>query len=105
MGLSEATIYFNFEQAKRQANELDALANRLSKMATSDLDGAMQTVSANWKGSNASAYLSKGNKLENEMVSTANSLHKVASDIRTIAQNIYNAEMRALAIAQERTYK
>ena len=104
MALSKAEIYFNFEKAKKQATELENVANRISRLASSDLNRTMQTISVNWKGDNASAYLKKGNKLEQEILDTAKALRRTASDIRQIAKNMYDAEMRALEIAQRRTY-
>lgn len=105
MALSEATIRFNFKKALQQAEQLDQIANNLSKLSTGDLNGTLQVVSANWKGQNASAYLEKGGKLQGNIKTSAKELHNVAADIRTIARRVYNAEMRALAIAQARKYK
>lgn len=102
---SEATIRFNFQKALRQADQLDTIANNLSKLSSGDLNGTLQMVSANWKGQNASAYLAKGGKLQGNISTTAKELHSIASDIRTIAQRVYRAEMAALAIAQARKYK
>ena len=104
MALDEGTIAFNFERAKQQANELDEIANNLSKLATSDFAGTMQNVSVNWKGENARKYLGKGERLQSDMRSTASSLRSVASEIRTVARRIYDAEMYALALAREREY-
>lgn len=105
MALSRSTINFNFKKARQQADQLDDIARRLTRMSASEYAGAMQNISANWKGENASAYLAKGAKLQGDMEDTAKSLHNVASDIRTIAKRIYDAEMAALAIAEARAYK
>lgn len=102
---SEATIRFNFKKALAQADQLDAIANNLSKLSSNDLNGTLQMVSANWKGQNASAYLNKGGKLQGNINETSKDLHSIASDIRVIAKRVYRAEMAALAIAQKRTYK
>lgn len=104
MALTKAAIMFNFRRALQQADELDEIANSLSRMSKSDFEGTMQNISANWKGENARQYLAKGDCLQENMNSTANSLHGIASDIRSVARRIYNAEMRALAIAEARNY-
>ncbi|MBQ9991569.1 MAG: hypothetical protein IJP31_11635 [Lachnospiraceae bacterium] len=104
MALSESTIIFNFQKAKRQADELDQIASNISKMASSEFGETMQNIARNWKGEKANAYLAKGSILQEDMKSTAGFLHKIAAEIREIAQRIYEAEMRALAIAQERNY-
>lgn len=98
------SIEFDFRQAKEQAKQLDAIADSLGSLAKDKLSGSMQTLSQNWKGENASAYLSKGSTLQSNISSSSSELHQIASDIRTIAQNIYNAEMAALEIAEQRTY-
>lgn len=98
------SIQFDLEQAKRQAAELDNIANSLSSLAKDQLAGSLQTLSQNWKGVNANSYISKGNKLQGNINSSSSQLHAIASDIRTIAQNIYNAEMAALQVAEERDY-
>lgn len=104
MALSEGTITFNYNRAMQQANELDEIANSLSNLTTSDFEGTLQNISVNWKGENARQYLEKGECLQTDMCSTVCSLHSVASEIRTVAKRIYDAEMYALAIAREREY-
>ena len=104
MALTKATIMFNFRRALQQADELDEIANSLSRLAKSDFESTMQNISINWKGENARGYLAKGEKLQGNMCFSANSLHSIASDIRNVARRIYNAEMKALAIAEARNY-
>ena len=104
MALTRAAIMFNFRKALQQADELDDIANSLSRMAKSEFEGTMQNISINWKGENARKYLAKGDRLQGDMYSTANSLHSIASDIRKVARKIYNAEIKALAIAEARNY-
>lgn len=98
------SIEFDFKQACSQADKLDSIADSLGSLAKDKLGGSMQTLSQNWKGENADAYLSKGNTLQSNISTSASDLHGIASDIRTIARNIYNAEMAALEIAEQRTY-
>lgn len=101
--LDRATIIMNFQQAKAQADRLDGIANNITKLSDSELESIMNSLNANWKGDNATAYLGKGEKLQKYMDDTANSLHSIAEEIRNIAQRIYNAEMANLAIAESRT--
>ncbi len=104
MALSRSTIHFNFQKARQQADRLDEIAQQLTRLTTTEYANAMQNVAANWKGENASAYLSKGSRLQGDMEDTAKSLHHVASEIRAVAKRIYDAEMAALAIAEARKY-
>lgn len=97
-------IEFNFRTALGQADKLDNIANNLSRLSGAKFGGTLQNLSSNWKGENASLYLEKGSRLQEKMNGTAEELHSVASDIRTIARRLYDAEMAALALASDRTY-
>lgn len=101
---SRSKIQFDFNQAKRQARKIDDIADDLSNLSQKKLESALQTLSVHWKGVNASAYLDKGDRLQDEINKTAKELRSIASDIRTIAQRIYNAEMEVLRIAEAREY-
>jgi WXG100 family type VII secretion target len=101
---SRYSIEMDLKQAKKQANKLDDIANNISDLSNRKFENTLQNLSSSWKGGNASAYLNKGTKLQGQMNSTASELHSIASDIRRIAQRIYDAEMAALEIAENRTY-
>lgn len=97
-------IELNFQQAKQQAAKLENLAARLENLAKSDLDGTLQQLSEAWKGESASAYMQKGQRLEEKIVQTAKELKKTAQTIRSTAKRTYNAEMRARELARQREY-
>ncbi|MCR5795638.1 MAG: hypothetical protein K6G61_09900 [Solobacterium sp.] len=97
-------IELKYSNSISQANKLDQIAASLARVASSDLGTAIQTVNANWKGENASAYLVKVNNVQVDITKTANDLRKAAAAIRTIARNVYNAEMTAYNIAVSRKY-
>ena len=97
-------IEFDFRKANDQAKKLDDIADRLKKLSATDFENTLQTLSANWKGANASTYLAKGSRLQDEMNATVRELGQVAADIRTIAKRIYDAEMEAIRIAESREY-
>lgn len=98
------SIEFDFKQALSQAERIEQIADSLSKLSGNKFEGTMQNLSLNWKGDNANRYLAKGERLQGKMKVTADDLRSIASDIRRIARNIYNAEMAALAIATQREY-
>ncbi|WP_455713936.1 WXG100 family type VII secretion target [Anaerosporobacter sp.] len=100
--MSEASIMFDFQVAKRQADEIDAIADQLSNLSNKKFENTMQTLSNNWKGTSAESYLSKCTKLQGTMGTTASNMRTVASNIRSVAQKIYDAEMENLRLAQER---
>lgn len=98
------SIEFNFKKACDQAKSLDNIANNLVWMVRDKLRDNMQILSQNWQGENAIAYRCKGEQLQDDISKSVKELHDIATDIRTIAKNIYDAEMRALRIAEERKY-
>lgn len=99
---SRYQIQMDFNKAGQKAGELDDIANRLSKIAETDLPNVLNGLGSDWKGDNADAYIQKGVGLGENMKETVKNLRNTAATIRTIAENIYNAEMEALRIAEER---
>lgn len=100
---SEYQIKFDFENAKAQAARLEELAAWLSAEVAGAMDDNAQQLHAAWTGENATIYLRKQDELKEEIDCTANTLRAIASDIKSIARQIYNAEMAALAIARDRS--
>lgn len=98
------SIEFNLRQALQQAEKLENISDELRILSKDKLGGSLQTLSQNWKGVNATSYIKKGNTLQTNINSSSSQLREIASTIRTIAWNIYNAEMEALRIAEEREY-
>ena len=99
---SRYQIQMNFSQAERKAAELDGIAGDLSRLSRTDLQNTLNSLGNNWKGENAGLYIGKGFQLIENMEKTAASLRQTAETIRSVARNIYNAEMEALRIAEER---
>ena len=102
---SKAAIEFDFRQAMNRANELEQVASEMKRMANNDMQSSLQQLSAAWKGEAASAYLTKGGRLKNKVIKSADDLNKTASTIRNVAKRVYEAEMRVYYIAMERAYK
>ena len=98
------SIEMDFKNAMSQADKVDGIANRLARLSNNQFQSTLQNVNVGWKGDNANLYLQKGAKLKTKMNASAEDLHDVASDIRSAARRIYNAEMMALSIATGRTY-
>lgn len=95
-------ISMDFEQAKRKADELDRIADELGRLSGTEFADTLYNLGNNWKGDNAQAYIRKGLSLKEKMEQTAGELRASASTIRAVAKNIYDAEMEALRIAEER---
>lgn len=98
------TIEMEFQNARRQADELEQISKSLSMLADSSFQSCLAGIAAAWKGENAGAFCKKGNLVGNNVKNTAQDLKHVAETIREIAQNTYNAEKQNYEIAQARTY-
>ncbi len=101
---TEYQIHLDYNQAMRQADKLDELAAELEQVGGTKLGEALGQVRANWSGENADAFLRKANVLTTQNGKNVKKLRSIASTIRTVATNTYNADLRALRIAQERGY-
>lgn len=99
---SSREIHFDFQNAMDQAKRLDSLADSIDRRAAGKLEDAAQIVHTAWKGDSAARYIRKVQELHGQVRQTARELRDVAEDIRRIARRVYEAEMRALAIAQRR---
>ena len=99
---TSSEIYFDFTNARRQADRLDSLADKLSRQTVKGMEQTTQSASQAWTGDNGSKYVQKGADLKNQINETVTELRSVAADIRSAAQRVYNAEMEALRIAQQR---
>lgn len=97
-------IEFNFRQALGQADRIDEAAERLSRLSGREFRMSLDNLSANWRGDAASMYMTKGNRLQEQMDGTAKELHAAAAGIRTLARRMYNAEINAWRIAASRNY-
>lgn len=102
---AESEIRFNFTQALRRAEELEEIAERMGRLAHTELQGSFQNLSSAWKGEAAAAYLKKGSQLEEKILNSAKDLKSTASVIRNVAKRIYDAEMCAYRLAKERNYQ
>jgi len=101
---TRSSIEFDFQQAKRQADRLDQIASQLRNLANDQFEDTMNTIAANWKGENATAYLGKGERLQGKIKVSASDLNATANDIRRIAKRLYDAEMENLRRAELREY-
>lgn len=98
-----AEINFNYQNAIRQAKELDEVASKLENAANRDMEEILNAVSKAWKSTeSAPAYIRKGQKVEGDIRTTAGNIRNIASAIRTIAERIRQAELEAWEIANAR---
>lgn len=100
-----ATISMDYNKSVKKAEELESLAERLENIAGSKLSEALQELSGEWKGQSADTFIRKGESLSDQIRQSAKQLYKTAEIVRTIASNTRNAEINALEIARNRTYR
>lgn len=85
-------IEIDFLRAVNQANELNQIANELSQIAKSQMEGAFAMLARSWQGENETQYVAKGQLLTEDILETADDLIKVADNIRVSANFVYQAE-------------
>lgn len=102
--MTKNQILFNYNQSISKAKELENVSNELRRIAQKDMENSINNLSGAWKGKSASEYLNIANTLQKKIESSSKELNKTADKIRRIAENIKNAELQALAIAEARTY-
>lgn len=96
-----SSIQFDFAQAKAEASRLESIAAEMKRLANSNMESSLDSLSTGWQGNSAKLYLKKGNNVKNDILAVANDLNAVANSIRTVARKIYNAEMEAKRLADE----
>lgn len=101
---SESEISLDFKQSIKRAEELENVASDMRKLANDELGNTLNELSAAWRGEAAGSFMNKGAILQEKINKSASNLQNIAATIRSVAKRTYDAEMRALQIARERTY-
>ncbi len=95
-------ITIDFENANRQARELEELAAQLKSLMDNDFSDTMQALAADWQSDSSDRYFNKGSRLQRQINNTASDLITIANNIRRTSRRIYEAEKRAEEIARQR---
>lgn len=88
----------------KNAERLDEIANGLFQ----DIKGLEQSknqLSKKWKGYAVSEYISKMNRVEQEILMHSREIKEAAVLLRSVAARTKEAEEKAIDIAQQRSYK
>lgn len=99
---SSSEIRFDYHNAIAQANALEGTADNIERRVARKLKETAQETHQAWRGDSATIYINKLLGLQEQVGDTAKELRDIAGDIRRIAKIIYEAEMAALRIAQQR---
>ncbi len=100
---SNSQILMDFNNAKRQAARLEDAARSIRR-ESGRMSDCRNDVSAAWSGDNASKFIAKMGIVSEDLEKIASSLEKTAEVIRKNAKTMYDAEMEAKRIAEERTH-
>ncbi len=102
--MSRNQIQLNFDEANRQA---DVIGSALEKLKRADAlhEGLKDEIPSGWRGDNASLFMHIFDQLGAFFRSITSKIMNVENWIRESARRIYEAEMEALRIAEERAYR
>ncbi len=99
---SKTQIRMNFAKARADADKIDRIAWDMRTLSRGNLENSINDLAAAWTGTNSRLFLKKEGQLQNDMEQTVKNLKAIAEDIRWIAKQVYEAEMRAYEIATRR---
>lgn len=102
--MTVSEIMFNYNQAIRQAARLDEIAGKLEQIAAGKLENSLGALKNAWRCENASQFYGKMGQVQSDISGDAKAVRKVAENIRETAERIKEAELRALEIAESRSY-
>ena len=92
-------IFIDFTGAKQEADAIEELAAQMRSQVAAEFEKRMEEVAGSWKGENATAFLQKGEKMQEQLYRTAKDIETVADCIRRTARTLYEAEEKAKEIA------
>jgi len=100
--LSRLTIEIDFKQALSCASSLERYAAEVERIADNQIEDSISNVRVSWTGENSNLFVKKQMTLQGDVKKAAQDLKKIAADIRSAAETVYNTEMRNLEIAERR---
>ena len=88
-------IEMDFTRAIDQAIELEHLADDLSRMANNGVESAFLVLKNSWRGDAGESMELAGRRTTTDIYRTADDLMRVAKSIRSTADIIYKADLKA----------
>lgn len=98
-------IDIDLSRAMGQAEELERISKKLSRIAQQNMSDSIGNIYRNWEGENGAEFCRKGNILVEDVDELATKLNSVAARIKVVAKNTYDAEKKIQEIATKRTYE
>ena len=96
-----AIMNFNYNQAIRQANQVDAVANDMLNVANKQLQTTLDSIGACWGGDASKQFISYCATTQADIQTQAKKLQDLARRIKQVAQIIEEAEERAKELQQQ----
>ncbi len=81
-----------YQEAIRQAEALEGLADQISALGINGLQNTLQDISYNWKGENANLFLQRGDRFKEELLDTAHELRAMAELLKSRARWVHDVE-------------
>lgn len=97
-------ISMEYNRVLTLTDELDRLADKLSKEVNENTNSNLGALFAGWKGDNASEFMKLISQMQANSKSTASAIRKIADGIRSNAKMVYNAEMEALRLINTKSH-
>lgn len=101
---TEYQIYLDYQNAIRQADKLEKLADELNKVGGKDYERELDQIRMSWNGENADKFLHASSVILSRNSKNVKKMRDIASVIRKTAENTMQAELKALEIAKKREY-
>lgn len=102
--MTQLEIILDYNKSKKQADEIDKVADRLERLNKNILEGALTSLKSAWRSDNSPQFHTKADKVQEDIKDSVKNLRNVAMAIRNTAESVRDAELRALEVAKDRTY-
>lgn len=102
--MTRQIIEITFGNAIAQANQLDQCAEDMLQLANRNMETIKGDIGAAWRGTSAEKYIQKMDLTAANIRKTAAKLQQIASTLRQVARVFRNSELRAIELAEQRTF-
>ena len=94
-------ISVDFVKVKKEIEKLEICVKEIQNFSNERLAAIFDEMKANWQGDSANAYYKKAEQIQKNIISTANSISKVAEMLDSRVNEIYRAEKKATEVAKK----
>ena len=98
-------ITMDYNRVMSMTSELESLGESFRRVAADQSRDAIRNLGGSWQGENYSAFMRKAETALDDANEIAEFICNMARQIRSNARYVYNAEMEAVRLAEERNYR